>query len=112
LAVRLRHTLQDLGYPQQPTLLLIDNTVAIGLANDTLNKKRSKSMDMRFFWLRDRVQQHQFVVERIPGQYNIADFFTKALPKAKYDQFHRYIVVDAKLSEGKQAKRMKTVTME
>ena len=112
LAVRLRHTLQDLGYPQQPTLLLIDNTVAIGLANDTMNKKRSKSMDMRFFWLRDRVQQLQFVVEHIPGQYNIADFFTKALPKAKYDQFHRYIVVDAELSEGKQAKRMKTVTME
>ncbi len=41
LAVRLRHTLQDLGYPQQPTLLLIDNTVAIGLANDTMTKKRS-----------------------------------------------------------------------
>ncbi len=56
LAVRLRHTLQDLGYPQQPTLLPIDNTVAIGLANDTMNKKISKSMGMRFFWLRDRVQ--------------------------------------------------------
>jgi hypothetical protein len=97
-------------------LLLIDNTVAIGLANDadTMNKKRSKSMDMRFFWLciRGRVQKHQFVVEHIPGQYSIADFFTKALPKAKYDQFHHYIVVNAELSEGKQAKRMKTVTME
>ncbi len=69
-------------------------------------------MGMRFFWLRDRVQQHQFVVEHIPGRYNIADFFTKALPKAKYDQFHRYIVVNAELSEGKQAKRMKTVTTE
>ncbi len=42
LAVRLRHTLQDLGYPQQPTLLLIDNTVAIGLANNTMNKKDPK----------------------------------------------------------------------
>jgi hypothetical protein len=49
----------------------------------TMNKRRSKSMDTRFFWLRDRVQQPQFVVEHIPGQYNIADFFTKALPKAK-----------------------------
>jgi hypothetical protein len=37
LTVRLRHSLHDLGYPQQPTLLLIDNTVAIGLANDTMN---------------------------------------------------------------------------
>ena len=66
-------------------------------------------MDMRFFWLRDRVKQNQFVVEHIPGQYNIADFFTKALPKTKYDQFHRYIVIN---TEEKQAKRMKTVTME
>ena len=69
-------------------------------------------MDMRFFWLRDRVQQNQFVVEHIPGQYNIADFFTKALPKTKYDQFHRYIVINTEISEEKQAKRMKTVTME
>ncbi len=53
IAVRLRNTLTDLGYPQLPTLLLIDNTVPIELANDTINKKRSKSMDMRFFWLCD-----------------------------------------------------------
>ncbi len=51
-------------------------------------------MDMRFFWLRDRVKQQQFVVEHIPGQYNVADFFTKALPKLKFDQFHRYLVVN------------------
>jgi hypothetical protein len=42
LAVRLRHTLHDLGYPQQPTWLLIDNTVAIGLGNDTMNKRDPK----------------------------------------------------------------------
>ncbi len=69
-------------------------------------------MDMRFFWLRGRVQQKKIVVEHIPGQYNIADFFAKALPKTKYDQFHRYIVVYTDFSEGKQAKRMKTVTMD
>ena len=84
IAVRLRKTLMDLvGYPQLPTLLLIDNTVAIGLANDTMNKKRSKNMDSRFFWLRDRMSQQQFVVEHIPGQHNVAGFFTKALPKSK-----------------------------
>ena len=113
IAVRLRNTLHDFGYPQQPTLLLIDNTVAIGLANDSINKKRSKSMDMRFFWLRDRVQQKQFVVEHIPGQFNIADFFTKALPKSKYDQFHQYLVVNTDFSENKRPqKKIKTVTMD
>ena len=99
----------DLGYPQLPTLLLIDNTVAIGLANDTINKKRSKSMDMRFFWLRDRVSQQQFVVEHIPGQHNVADFFTKTLPKSKFDQFHRYLVVNRDCMEEKKPKRNKRI---
>jgi len=113
IAVRLRNTLTDLGYPQLPTLLLIDNTVAIGLANDTINKKRSKSMDMRFFWLRDRVAQQQFVVEHIPGQHNVADFFTKALPKSKYDQFRRYLVVNRDCMEEKRPKKkLKTITMD
>jgi hypothetical protein len=103
----------DLGYPQLPTLLLIDNTVAIGLANDAINKKRSKSMDMRFFWLRDWVSQQQFVVEHIPGQHNVADFFTKALPKSKFDQFLRYLVVNRDWVEEKHPKKkLKTITMD
>jgi hypothetical protein len=103
----------DLGYPQLPTLLLIDNIVAIGLTNDTINKKRSKSMDMRFIWLRDRVRQQQFVVEHIPGQHNVADFFTKALPKSKFDQFHRYLVVNRESLKNKRPKKeMKTITMD
>ncbi len=47
-----------------------------------------------------------------PGIIYIADFFTKALPKANYDQLHRYIVVNAELSEGKQAERIQIVTMD
>ncbi len=71
-------------------------------------------MDMRFFGLRDQVQQKQFVVEHnILGQFNIADFFTKALPKSKYDQFHQYLVVNTDFSENKRPqKKIKTVTMD
>ncbi len=94
-------------------LFYLGTTVAIGLANDTINKKRSKSMDMRFFWLRDRVAQQQFVVEHIPGQYNVAAFFTKALPTSKYDQFHRYLVFNRDCMEEKRPKKkLKTITMD
>jgi hypothetical protein len=65
--------LHDLGYPQPPTLLRTDNTVAIGIANDSINAKRSKSIDMRFYWLQDRVKQGQFEIQHIPGQWNIAE---------------------------------------
>jgi hypothetical protein len=59
-----------------------------------MNAKRSKSMDMRFFWLVDRVEQGQFVVSHVPGIWNIADHFTKPLPKAKFYQFVQYLIVN------------------
>jgi hypothetical protein len=66
-AAQFRNTLVELGYPQQPTVILVDNTVAEGLANDTINAKRSKSMDVRFFWLKDRVKKMQFTIKHLPG---------------------------------------------
>ena len=57
-AAGLRTTLNDMGYPQPPTTILCDNTSAIGLANDTIKQKRSKAIDMRFHWIRDRIRQN------------------------------------------------------
>ena len=87
-----RNTLVELGYPQEATTLLVDNTVAEGLASDTINAKRSKSMDVRFFWLRDRVKKGQFLIKHIMGRWNISDFFTKSLPTDKFEQYIPYIV--------------------
>ena len=89
-----RNTLTELGYPQQPTIISVDNMVAEGLASDTINAKRSKSMDVRFFWLRDRVKKFQFAMKHLPGRWNISDFFTKPLPRDKFEQFVPYIVVE------------------
>ena len=84
----------ELGYPQLPTPIMIDNTVAVGLAADTINAKRSKSMDVRFFWLRDRIKKGQFRVQHLARKFNISDFFTKSLPKDKFNQFYEYVVVN------------------
>jgi hypothetical protein len=76
----IRTVLSALGYPQPPTLLLCDNECAVGIANDTVKAKRSKSMDMRFHWLRDRIRQGHFIMQWRKGANNLADFFTKPLP--------------------------------
>jgi hypothetical protein len=78
---------------------MIDNTVAEGLAADTVNAKRSKSMDVRFFWLRDRLKLGHFAVQHLAGRWNIADFFTKSLPKDKFEQFYAYLVLNLDLVE-------------
>jgi hypothetical protein len=109
-AVSLRRTLHDLGYPQPATTLQIDNTVAIQLANASINAKRSKAMDMRFFWIVDRIRQGQFNTSHIPGIWNVADFFTKALPKQKFYQFVPYLVINLDNEDPEPKFKCNTVT--
>jgi hypothetical protein len=94
IATNERQILHDMGYPQPPTPIFCDNEVAIGLANDSINIKMSKSLDMRFHWLRDRIRQHQFRVIFVQGRRNIADFFTKALPVARHCTLAPFSAID------------------
>jgi hypothetical protein len=61
-AVPKRITLDELGHSQPPTPMITDNQVACGIANDSVKQKRSKAMDMRFYWIRDRIHRNQFHV--------------------------------------------------
>jgi hypothetical protein len=76
-ATQHRTVLEELGHPQPPTPIVTDNSTASGIANDTVKQKRSKAMDMRFYWIRDRVRQGQFIVYWKAGKTNKADYFTK-----------------------------------
>ena len=78
--VALRDMLHALGYSQPPTTILCDNKCAYGIATDTIKPKRTKSIDMKFHWTRDRIRLGQFHVVWRKGQHNLADFFTKSLP--------------------------------
>ena len=84
-AVPERITLVEMGHLQPPTPLVTDNSTASGIANDSVKQKRSKAMDMRFYWVRDRVRQGQFLVYWRRGITNRADYFTKHHP----DRVHR-----------------------
>ena len=63
----MRTALQEMGHPQPPTPVEVDNQCAVGILTDTVKQKRSKSMDMRFFWARDRIRQGQFFYYWRPG---------------------------------------------
>jgi len=83
--VWIRTILEELGHPQPgPTPIQTDNQVASGIANDTVKTKRTKSMDMRFYWIKDRVKQGQFRIHWKPGEENHADYFTKHHPPSHH----------------------------
>ena len=48
-ALPIHTTLEELGHPQPPTPMQVDNTTAVGFTNDTVKHKRSKEIEMRFY---------------------------------------------------------------
>ena len=76
-AVPLRHTLMEMNHPQPPTEITTDNSTAANILNKTCKQTRSKAIDMRYYWVRDRITQKQFCLMWKPGDQNLADYFTK-----------------------------------
>eukprot|EP00804_Cyclotella_cryptica_P014502 CCRYP_004803-RE/>CCRYP_004803-RE protein AED:0.38 eAED:0.38 QI:0/0/0/1/0/0/2/0/429 len=83
-AVEERNILEELGHKQPPTPIQTDNSTAEGIVNNRVQPKRTKAMDMRFHWLRDRANQQQFRSYWRPGPTNRGDYFTKHHPAAHH----------------------------
>jgi hypothetical protein len=77
MALPIRVILIALGHPQPPTPIKTDNSTARGFVYNNINQKKSKSWDMRYYWLRDRKAQRQFDLIWEKGENNNADYFTK-----------------------------------
>ena len=54
-----------------------DNATAVGIANNTIKRQRSRSMEMRFFWIGDKIAQEMYDLQWHPGQENLADYQSK-----------------------------------
>ena len=112
-ACPLRATLEDLHHIQPPTIGIVDNAFAVGLCNDSIKAKRSKSIDLRFHWVRDRVRQGQFNIMWRKGMDNVADFFTKAQPVYRHKEFeqlflHRPLIINKQMSRSQAWKQRDT----
>jgi hypothetical protein len=79
-----------------------DNTTATGYSNGTIKQRRTKSMDIQFYWIKDRVRQGQFNVYWGPGYQNLADYFTKHHSLAHHKRMREiYIHADEQLINRK-----------
>ena len=78
----MRTARKELGHPQ-PIIgspFDTDNSTAQGILTSKMRQKLSKSFDMRYWWMKDRINQCQFNLIWAPGKFNLADYFTKHHP--------------------------------
>ena len=73
----------------EPTTMKLncDNQGAIALSKDNKFHAQTKHIDIRYHFIREAVDDNKISVEYIPTDDNVADIFTKALPKAKFRHF-------------------------
>ena len=80
--------LNDLGYPDHQIYLFVDNKGAIDLSKNPVHHARSKHIDIRYHYIRQKVQDGSVQVLKVASNRNYADVFTKPPKINNIDQFH------------------------
>ena len=101
-----RNILEEMGHPQPATPIQVDNSTADGIVNSRVQPKRTKAMDMRFHWLRDRaINQKQFRIYWKPGTQQRGDYWTKHHSPAHHRNMRSEILSPYKVVMDLRAKR-------
>ena len=85
--VPIRTTLIEMNWPRPPTPIQVENSTAVVIANHTIKQKMSKSMNIRLYWVIERIKQGQFRVYWQPGIKNLSDYPTKHLSTEHHIKF-------------------------
>jgi hypothetical protein len=82
------------GYPIKRSIIYQDNKSAILLEKNGRASagKRSRHMDIKYFYITDQVDKGKVVIEYCPTDEMIADYLTKPLHGAKFEKFKKMIM--------------------
>ena len=85
-AVWLRRLLSDIGFSQNtPTVVFEDNQGAISLSQNPKDHSRTKHIDIKYHYIRERVAAKEIAVQHCATGDMTADTLTKGLPKPAYE---------------------------
>ena len=80
----MKQTLLDYGVVLEKVPLLCDNESAVKIANNPVQRSRTKHIDIRHHFLRDHVAKGDIILEGVRSEDQLADIFTKPLDKTRF----------------------------
>jgi hypothetical protein len=84
-AIFLRQLLDSMGVKQlEPTMIFEDNQACIALSKNSLVNARSKHIDIKYHFNREKVESGEVVLKYCPSAEMIADVMTKPLPAPQH----------------------------
>lgn len=85
-AIWLRNLILELGVKlQHPVPLFEDNQSCICIAEEPRDHKRMKHVDIRYNFIREKLQEGLFKIHYIPTGQQVADLFTKGLARGPFE---------------------------
>nr|GEX80349.1 copia protein [Tanacetum cinerariifolium] len=81
----MRSQLTDYGFVINKIPLYCDNRSAIALCCNNVQYSRSKHIDIRHYFIRDQVEKGVVELYFVTTVYQLADIFTKALPRERFE---------------------------
>jgi hypothetical protein len=68
-------------------LIYTDSQSALAMIKNCRNNKTTKHIEKIYHWSREKVDSKMLTFAHVPGDDNVADIFTKALAKPKFEKF-------------------------
>ena len=102
-AVFLRALLKDLKLPvPEPTTINEDNQSCIALTNNMISNARTKHIDIRYHYTREKVASGEICIKYCPTKNMLADIFTKPLNAPRHKELCSILLKSSKsnLSSG------------
>ena len=76
-----------------PTPVYCDNKGTVSTVNNPISTAQaSRHLDVRYFKARDHIRDKKMRVQFISTHLNVADFFTKNLPKEAFHNYRRILM--------------------
>ncbi|KAK4393540.1 Retrovirus-related Pol polyprotein from transposon TNT 1-94 [Sesamum angolense] len=93
-AIWLRRILEDMGEKQEePTTIYCDNKSAIAITKNPVKHNRTKHINIKYHSLREATTRGEIELKYCSTEEQLADIFTKALPRNKFEELRMKIGV-------------------
>lgn len=78
----MKHILNGFKFPVSELVsIFCDNTSAINISKNPVLHSRTKNFELKYHFLREKVQNKEIVLEHVSSKEQLGDIFTKPLPK-------------------------------
>eukprot|EP00253_Pinus_taeda_P009115 PITA_09115 len=97
LLLWMMQTLQDIQMTCTPPIsIFCDNTSSISISKNSIMHSKTKNIPIKYHFLLEQVLEQKVKLEYVPSKEQVADIFTKPLPRETFEYLRQKLgVVDA-----------------